>query len=81
MAVLTAGQLADLRNDYQAGGAVNTDKPTLNAAEQAVEDYFENTFRAGVAAAIETAAPGVFTNAQKRRIVTAYLWRKFQRGG
>jgi len=82
MATLTAPQLAELRRGIAPDvAAVNFNKPQVNAALQAVEDWFETTARTEIGAAIETAAPGVFTNAQKRVIAKYWLRQKFDRGG
>lgn len=78
MAVLTSEQLATLRQRIPAG---NWAKPTINAAFQAIEDFFENN-RATISTAIDTAtAPHVFTAAQKRRLVALWLLQKFAREG
>jgi len=78
MAILNPTQLAQIRNGCEkVEPNINYIKPQINAAIQALEDYFENTARAGFGAAIEAAAPGIFTNAQKKRIGRFYLFLKF----
>lgn len=79
MAILTNGVLAQVRRDTCAQVTVNFTKPTINAAIQSCEDYFENTARAGFGAAIEAAAPGAFNNAQKKQIGKFWLFSKFGR--
>jgi hypothetical protein len=81
MAVLTLAQLLELRQAVVADPATTVvpwTKAQINAAVQAIEDWFEAQ-RTTVAGLIETAAPGVFTNAQKKRIVKYYLQQKFGR--
>jgi hypothetical protein len=81
MAVLTASELAELRNGVANSGTQSWTRAQVNAALQAVEDYFEDTARAGFGSAIEAAAPGVFTNAQKKRIGAYWLLQKYRREG
>ena len=82
MAILTADQLTELRQRFAATLAtLGVTKAEVNAALQAVEDYFENTARAGFGAAIETAVPAKFTAAQKKRLVAYWLLQKFTREG
>jgi hypothetical protein len=77
MAVLTAAQLTELRQGVARGvTSINYTKAQANAALQALEDYFENTARAGFSSAIEAAAPGVFTNAQKKQLGKYWLLQK-----
>lgn len=77
-AVLTGEELAELRRQIVAG-IVNYTKIQVNAALQACEDYYEQTARVGFAQAMEAAAPGVFTNAQKKRIGAAFFRQKARR--
>lgn len=81
MANLNAGQLTEIRQRVAATGAipVTYTKPQINAAVQAVEDYFETTARAGISAAIEAVEPGTFTAAQKRQIAKMWLFQKYGR--
>lgn len=73
MAVLTPAQLAPSRQDFVSTLAAPTfTKTPINAALQAIEDWFESN-RAAIGSAIETAAPGAFTNAQKTKLVKFYL--------
>jgi hypothetical protein len=82
MATLTPEQLAELRRRVARGQSpVTWDKLQVNAALQAVENYFEDVGRAAIGAAIEAAAPGVFGGPQKARIVAFWLWQKFRREG
>lgn len=81
MAVLTQQQLVPIRRFVaKAVGAPRYTKPQINAAAQAVEDWFEAN-RAALGTAIETAAPGMFNTAQKKQLVAAWLSSKFERGG
>jgi len=78
MATLTAAQMSTARNSCERiDSSIGYTKAQINAALQACEDYFENTARAGFGGAMEAAAPGVFTAAQKRRIGRFYLLLKF----
>lgn len=77
MAVLNATQLTELRQACSRSGiAINYTKAQVNAGLQAIEDYFENTARAGFGQAIEAAAPGVFTAAQKKQLGKFWLLQK-----
>ena len=79
MALLTLTQLAAIRQDFVATLAViNKTKPQINAAIQAIEDWFEAN-RASLGAAIEAAAPSTFTPAQKLKLVKFWLRSKFDR--
>lgn len=86
MAILSASQCDELRQGItasteKAGVAVNYSKAQMNAAIQAIEDYFENTAKAGFGSSIEAAAAGVFNNAAKKRIIAHWLRQKFVREG
>ena len=77
MAILTAQQLTELRQSYQTYNLQPTCvKTNINAAQQAVEDYFENSVKVPMAAAIEAAVPGVFSTAQKKALVKMWLYQK-----
>lgn len=89
MATLTSLELARLR---QIGAriypVVTWTKPQVNAALQAIEDAVQSTgdvgnrsLRAYIAAAIETAAPGIFNVGQKDSLFV--IWCRFNvvRGG
>ena len=82
MAILTDTEKAELRQELARGAAtVDYDKPTVNAALQAIEDWFEAN-RAAIASAINTATtPFVFTGGQKKRLVAFWLRQKFRREG
>jgi hypothetical protein len=81
MPTLTPTELTDLRRELAAGvSVVRWTKPQVNAVTQALEDWFEAN-RPALGTAMEAAAPGVFTTAQKRALVTAWLEQKFRRGG
>jgi hypothetical protein len=77
MAVLTPGQLTELRQFIAAGVATQSwTKLQVNAALQALENWYESSGRAAAGSAIETAAPGVFTNAQKKLLGKYWLLQK-----
>jgi len=80
MAVLSSLDLAELRRDVAPNTNVNYPKATINAAFQAIEDWFEAN-RASLGSAIDTAAPGVFNAARKQILVKYWLEQKFERGG
>lgn len=84
MAVLSAANLTELRQGYcasvnAAALTVAETKPILNAALQAVEDWFESAAtKAAASAAIDAATtPTVLSNAKKKRLVAYYLRLKF----
>lgn len=70
MAVLTASELAAAREiKNRDGETVTWVRSEINAAIQAIEDLLEQpSTLSAVRNAIETAAPGRFTNGQKRRL-------------
>ena len=74
MAILTPGQLAELRRAVAASTAVTWTKPTINTALQEIENWFEAN-RASLGAAIG----GGFTAPQKGRLVKAWLLQKHGR--
>ena len=80
MATLTPTERAELRRDVVRGDSpIDFDKGTINAALQAVEDWFEGE-RATVSAAIDAAtSPYVFSNARKKKLVRFYLKLKFRK--
>ncbi len=82
MAVLTVGELAELRKSLAAESDVVTwNKATINAALQALEDWYEAE-RAVVSGLINAATdPFVFTNAQKKKLARYFLRQKFRREG
>lgn len=77
MPILTAEQLAYLRREMaRSQSVVDYNKPVINAALQAIEDWFESR-RAQISNAIDTAtSPVVLTAAQKRLLVIAFLMQK-----
>lgn len=82
MAILASPEFGAIRRDLEDEAIpINYQKAQVNTALQAIEDSFETTCKTALNSAIETAAPGVFTAAQKRAMVKRYLYRKFQRGG
>jgi hypothetical protein len=77
MAIVSVSDLASLRQRCASDVAsVTWTKAQVNAAIQALEDWFDTTGRQEAAAAIESAAPGVFTNAQKKLIGKYWLTQK-----
>lgn len=74
---LSTDKLSSIRQLVQVSSAP-CDKPktTLNAAINALDTYYETTAKAGFAAAIETAAPAQFTNAQKLQLAKYWLLTK-----
>jgi hypothetical protein len=80
MAVLTAIELAELRRDMAKGQTeINYNKPIINSAIQAIEDWFENNKATG-AQAIDTAtSPYVFSSQQKKRLFAYWNRQKFRR--
>jgi hypothetical protein len=82
MAALNPDELAELRRVI-SNGVVNVayNKAQINAAVQAIEDYFE-THRVELSAAIDAAStPFVFTNPQKKQLVRYWLDQKARREG
>jgi hypothetical protein len=78
MAILDSAQLVELRQrcaEAIAPNPVTWTKPQINTACQAIEDWFEAN-RVALGAAIETAVPGAFTNAQKTKLVKYWLAQK-----
>ena len=85
MAILTAVELASHRAKlYEdiAEGNRNFIKPQCNAAFQAIEDWFTSSAQqSAISLAINAATtPFVFTAAQKRFLVKAWLFMRFLRG-
>ena len=79
MAILTASQLTEIRQNCAREIPVNYTKPQVNLAIQAIENWFEIS-RVGLNAAINTATvPFVFTPIQKLRLVKYWLQSKFGR--
>lgn len=80
MAVLTPEELADLRRRVRRSvGDVSWTKPQINAALQAIEDWFELN-RTLIVAAIDTASnPFTFTGPQKKALVAYWMLQKFGR--
>jgi hypothetical protein len=78
MAVLTPTQLDKIRQEVCRNVTdVNFTKPQINAAIQAVEDWFEAN-RPAISTAINTAtSPLVLTVAQKKQVVAYWLLYKF----
>lgn len=77
MAILTADQMTQIRNLVEKSGVpIDYRKTQINAAMQAVEDFFENTGKAAINNAIETACPMIFTAFQKKQIVKYWLLSK-----
>jgi hypothetical protein len=82
MAVFTQQDLQYVRSAVAATGlTVTYTKATLDAATQAVEDWFAAN-QASLGAAINAAtSPVVLSVAQKKALVVGWLLAKFNRGG
>jgi hypothetical protein len=81
MAILSSGQLVELRNSCERLAAVGWTKPQIAAVLQAIEDWFEAN-RASLVTALNTAlaAQGLtLTAAQKRALVVAFFTQKATR--
>lgn len=80
MAILTAEQLAQIRRECANEITVDYTKATINAAVQAVEDWWIAN-QAALSTAINVAtSPVVLSVAQKRAIGKFWLKQKFERG-
>ncbi len=80
MAVLNAEELVDARRlAKKLLGTLDYDKATINAAVQAIEDWFE-TNRSGISEDIDTATcPAVMSNPEMKRLGAAWLlYKHFQ---
>ena len=78
MATLTAMQLAEMRQQFvrKLNDVVDFDKPTINAAFQAIEDWYEAN-KTQISGDINTAtSPYVFTPQQKKWLGAYWLLRK-----
>ncbi len=79
MAILDNNELKQGMNRLARDSAVVTwQKSHIKTAFQAIEDWFEAN-KGGAGSAIETAAPGKFTNAQKKKIGGIWMLRKANR--
>ncbi len=83
MAVLTPIERAELRRFVAAEfGTVTYVKAQIDAAMQAIEDWFEaNRASLGTAINAATQPDFTFTNPQKVLLVKYWLRQKFERGG
>lgn len=82
MAVLTALELDEVRRKATNKTVYNYTKSVLNVAIQAIEDYWENTAKAGFNTAINTAtSPAVLTVAEKRWLFAYWMGQKMGREG
>lgn len=79
MAALTVQQLRRARNGCETAMPLGYTKEHVNAALQAIEDWWElPATKAAISSAIDTAtSPFVFTNAQKKKIGKFWLLEKF----
>lgn len=76
MTVIDPDELVDARRKLsQTYSSVTWSSPEVNAALQAFEDWFD-VAKTDAAAAVETAVPGVFTTAQKKKIGGLWMLRK-----
>ena len=81
MAILTPEQLAEVRREFAGAVPITCNKPQINAALQAIEDWFEAN-RASLGTAIDTATVPLgktFTNPEKKQAVKFWLRQKFGR--
>jgi len=80
MAIVDNEELAKIRQAVaEILGSVDYNKPVINAAIQAIEDWYESD-RLVVSALIDTATdPVVLTNPQKKKIGAYWLTTKFLR--
>lgn len=88
MGVLDPTQLTEMRQGCAKAMAtgslpIDYDKPKINAALQAVEDWFEKpAVKADLSSDIDAATtPFVFTGPQKKRLVAYWIKQKFGREG
>lgn len=82
MATITADELLTMRRRAAAATTTQTwTKAQVGAALQALEDLMESSGRTAINNAIEGAAPGVFSGAQKRLLFAAFCEFKFGKGG
>jgi hypothetical protein len=81
VAILTANFLTACRNIIESDRLeIEYSKAQINAATQAIEDFFESK-RVAFSTQINTAtSPLVLSNQVKRRLVRAVLLEKFTRG-
>lgn len=82
MATIASSELDGIRQEFaKDSAAVGHQKATLNAAAQAVEDWWESN-RASLGAAIDAAtSPSTLSVQEKRDLAKHWLVRKAQRGG
>ena len=81
MALLTATQLSELRQKFTVGESPTWTKATVNAALQAIEDWYEANKATGVTAVNTATSPTVFTANQKKKLFAFWLYQKFIREG
>ncbi len=77
MALYSAMRLAQMRQDMASLGTVTFVKADVNVAVQSIEDLMLGAGKTALFNAIESAAPGVFTNAQKGRLFRVWVIRRF----
>lgn len=83
MAVLTSDELAfNRQGDADGEVSLDWDKATINAAIQALEDWYETSGRVAASTAIDAAtAPYVFSNPIKKKIGRWWFRMRFDKGG
>ena len=84
MAVLSASDLANIRQECAKTQVVDYTKATINAAAQAIEDYLDNMLATRPATSLNTAintatSPVTLSVAQKKKIGAEVLRHKFLR--
>ena len=81
MAILATRQLATLRREVEKSPEpIDYTKGEINAALQAIEDWWENN-RLTLSTVIDNATAKSFTATQKRQIGRAWMIDKAARGG
>jgi hypothetical protein len=82
MVALTTKQLAQIRQGMARGRAsVPWDKPTVDAAIQALEEWFESE-KGNVSIIINNATGGpVFTVTQKKKLVALFISQQAKQDG
>jgi len=79
MAAISTKEKSKIRQKMSSIGTVDYNRPTINAAMQAVEDWFDGE-RATISAQIDIAtSPKVLSNQQKKKLVGFWMLKKYVR--
>jgi hypothetical protein len=79
MAIIDDAEKAKIRQFISTIGAADYDKPTINSAMQAIEDWFEGE-RLTISSEIDLAtSPQVLTNQQKKLLGAIWMLKKHGR--